>query len=139
MTDDTELPRVQIDNPGPSGFVCPNYSITDPKTGKVLRPIDCGGAEHGDYLAGVVESTRPVGARRRCDTCAFRRGTVANTSCITLGQALDCLMTGDDFVCHEGPAEGRPLCAGFEVLKHGEFGARIRAHFLAGNIVPFNA
>lgn len=48
---------------------------------------------------------------RRCATCAFRPGTEASRSELTLVKAQLCLISGTVFHCHEAP--GWEPCAGY--------------------------
>lgn len=58
--------------------------------------------------------------RSMCDGCAFRPGTEANLSPLTLAKAQLCLMASEPFHCHaddgpdgEPPERGRDLCLGW--------------------------
>lgn len=44
-----------------------------------------------------------------CPTCAFRAGTIPNQSLTTLEDAIDCVASGDPFLCHH---DGKP-CRGW--------------------------
>lgn len=48
----------------------------------------------------------------RCGTCAYRPGTEANRSEITLLKAQLCLESGEPFLCHEDPSR-RAICKGW--------------------------
>jgi hypothetical protein len=48
----------------------------------------------------------------RCLTCAYRPGTPASKSELTLLKAKLCAMTSEPFYCHEDPNE-RALCKGW--------------------------
>lgn len=58
---------------------------------------------------------------RRCDTCAFRKGTYANGCVPTVMDALKCTAEGVPFMCHEHrKADEPPVCAGWMLLAEGE-------------------
>jgi hypothetical protein len=52
----------------------------------------------------------------RCRTCAFRGGTFPNGCGATLMDALQCIVEGLDFYCHETGRAGQ-LCAGFQMMR----------------------
>lgn len=73
------------------------------------------GAVMGDRLA------RKGGTDKACGGCAFRRGTMANTSPVTTTDANYCASPGEPtFHCHEGvPEDAEPTkpCAGWANLR----------------------
>lgn len=94
----------------PWGYIAGSDDPTEPG----FKPIEpepiC--AEMGDHLARFVEGEFAVTGRdTRCETCAFRRGTLANTS-LTIANALKATFEGDPFYCHETE---RP-CGGWVAL-----------------------
>jgi hypothetical protein len=69
-------------------------------------------AELGDHLARFVETEfASTGRDTRCETCAFRRGTPANTT-VNVANACKAAMEGEPFWCHE---TDRP-CGGWVAL-----------------------
>lgn len=48
-----------------------------------------------------------------CDSCAFRLGTIPNQCATTLLQAMECLITGEPFLCHK---TGQP-CEGWKATR----------------------
>ena len=78
--------------------------------------------------AELVRLTEPVIARLaaegepdvRCDTCAFRRGTVPNGCAETVLDAAKAVFEGDVFLCHMRLAE-RATC-------HGWYAGRVAVH-----------
>ena len=53
--------------------------------------------------------------RKRCGTCAFRRGTVPNGCVATLMDAVKCIGENATFFCHEKPHDSAPMepCMGW--------------------------
>jgi hypothetical protein len=80
------------------------------------------GAELGRELARLcdgAESLADAGARKRCDDCAFRLGTVPNQCPSTLMNAVKCMAERDEFYCHKAlDADGEPklVCAGYLLM-----------------------
>jgi hypothetical protein len=75
--------------------------------------------EAGYHLARFAdqEAAKKPNVRERCDTCAFRLGTDANTYAPTILNAAKCVMEHEPFYCHEGdPAGPLPICAGYALL-----------------------
>lgn len=69
-------------------------------------------AELGDHLARFCEHEfTEHGRDTRCETCAFRRGTLANTS-LNVANALKATVEREPFWCHESD---RP-CGGWSML-----------------------
>jgi len=63
---------------------------------------------------------------RRCNSCAFRKGTAPNGCVPTVMDALKCALEGVPFFCHEHRrVEEPPLCAGWMLLagREGEASA----------------
>lgn len=56
--------------------------------------------------------------QKRCGTCAFRLGTVANGCPPTLADAIKAITEKDMFACHEKPNREEPVnpCVGFMLL-----------------------
>lgn len=87
------------------------------------------GALMGDLLAKLAEA----GARDdldgilefMCVTCAFRRGSLPNTSAGTALIAYKCAIGADPdpFGCHHGMVDGKPerLCAGYLAAQKAPF------------------
>lgn len=73
------------------------------------------GIQLGTRLAefASIEASKKPGIKERCQTCAFRSGTIPNGCPPTLMDALKCLIEGDVFMCHE---ETRP-CSGYLLMK----------------------
>lgn len=80
----------------------------------------------GRELARFADQAEPPGAPPRCHDCAFRAGTLANTS-LTIANALKCAMEGIPFYCHHGEVDGEPtrLCRGWIALAPKEVLAEI--------------
>lgn len=59
-----------------------------------------------------------VNNRNRCTSCAFRPGTPASQAAGTTEYILECLESGEDFMCH-WDAEDYPkrICAGFAAVR----------------------
>lgn len=58
---------------------------------------------------------------RRCNTCAFRKGTVPNGCAPTVMDALKCVMEGVPFLCHEHRQQHEPpLCSGWLLVVNRE-------------------
>lgn len=59
----------------------------------------------------------------RCQSCAFRDGTLPNGCPTTVMDAVKCLMEGDTFLCHASPVDEAGahvgVCAGFLLLEKG--------------------
>lgn len=58
----------------------------------------------------------------RCESCAFRKGTVPNGCVQTQMDAVKCVMEREPFFCHMGPNPGTEVCAGWfacvQAVKH---------------------
>lgn len=55
----------------------------------------------------------------RCESCAFRAGTLPNGDPVTLMDATKCLIEGVPFFCHQyfkDDGSPRDLCAGYAIL-----------------------
>lgn len=81
--------------------------------------------EHLDRFCEIeIDKYKEAGLAvpRRCDTCAFRKGTYANGCVPTIMDALKCAMEGDTaFLCHEHrKGDEPPICAGYLLLKSQE-------------------
>lgn len=78
------------------------------------------GSKAGEFLANAADAEMLQRKANfpnhveRCATCAFRKGTIANGSPQTLLDALDCFVTGGDFMCHE---RANHQCVGFAILR----------------------
>jgi hypothetical protein len=58
---------------------------------------------------------------RRCNTCAFRKGTAPNGCVPTVMDARKCALEGVPFLCHEHRRQDEPpLCAGWLLLAKRE-------------------
>jgi hypothetical protein len=59
---------------------------------------------------------------RRCNTCAFRKGTFPNGCVTTVMDALKCTLEGDtQFLCHEHKKGEEPsICAGYLLLANND-------------------
>lgn len=106
----TKLPYDFIagtDDPNEPGFV-PCEVASEPLA------AEC--AALGDHLARFVDAEHArTGRDTRCETCAFRRGTQANTT-LNVANALKHTMEGTPFYCHE---TDRP-CGGWVQLQEGK-------------------
>lgn len=83
--------------------------------------------EHLDrFCDQEIEKYRQSGMAvpRRCNTCAFRKGTYANGCVPTVMDALKCMLEGDTvFLCHEHrKGDEPPVCAGYMLLRSQEPG-----------------
>lgn len=81
--------------------------------------------EHLDrFCEQEIDKYRQTGLAvpRRCDTCAFRKGSYANGCVPTVMDALKCAMEGDTtFLCHEHrKGDEPPICAGYLLLARAE-------------------
>jgi len=62
---------------------------------------------------------------KRCNSCAYRKGTFPNGCLATVANALKCSMEGDEFYCHEtgnglhGHGES-VICAGWILLNNNK-------------------
>ena len=79
-------------------------------------------AEFGAHIARLADHAEGAGheTRPRCQTCAFRRGTLANRTAATLAMAAECVATGEPFYCHEGLEDGvepTTACAGWAAAR----------------------
>ena len=87
-----------------------------------------------------IEKYRATGMAvpRRCNTCAFRKGTYANGCVPTVMDALKCAVEGDTvFQCHEHrKGDEPPVCAGWMLLKAKE-GGKVAWPF-SDEIAPHN-
>jgi hypothetical protein len=87
------------------------------------KPTDLG-YQFGEHLARFAdqEERRYQGSGlavpRRCNTCAFRKGTYANGCEATLWDAHQCVIDPkSQFLCHEHTASQKPpVCAGWMLL-----------------------
>lgn len=80
---------------------------------QATEPIAHECSELGSHLARFCEvEFEQTGRDTRCETCAFRRGTQANTT-LNVANALKCAMEGESFWCHE---TDRP-CGGWVQLQ----------------------
>lgn len=80
--------------------------------------------ELGYHLVRLTEreiEANPT-AYPRCDDCVFRFGTVPNTTGQTLIDAMECMRTGDPFLCAHQP--GTPVCAGWAALRKADRNAQ---------------
>lgn len=139
-TSEEEVPRQPVYHDGARGFVCPDYFATNPKTGEKMfrsdmlgETIDIHGQTAGAYVADLYRRARleRPDLPSRCATCAFRRGTEANQSIASIGDALMAVATGDvDFRCHENirmmSDDCDHLCRGFEAINTSSVGAKLR-------------
>jgi len=59
---------------------------------------------------------------RRCQSCAFRAGTIPNGCPETVMDALKCVLEGMPFYCHQEMIDGAPanLCAGWAMMQHSQ-------------------
>lgn len=82
------------------------------------RPCDVGRAA-GVELARFadMELAKHPTLRERCNSCAFRLGTIPNGCLTTMADAFKCVIEGEPFYCHETP-EPRALCAGWVALRN---------------------
>lgn len=73
------------------------------------------GIEAGVELARLTETTHHPALMDRCNSCAFRAGTIPNGCAETVNAAIECLQTGETFYCHQIPngAEPSKPCAGW--------------------------
>lgn len=70
-------------------------------------------------VAEAEERKRFPNQKPRCESCAFRAGTLPNGDPVTLMDATKCLIEMVPFMCHQYfNADGSPrdLCAGFATL-----------------------
>ncbi len=77
------------------------------------------GRELGSHLERWFDQAlerQPHEIRERCQTCAFRNGTLANGSPVTTMEALKCVVEGHQFQCHEKGREGQD-CVGWAVMR----------------------
>ena len=76
------------------------------------------GRELGKHIArliepGIAELAAAGEPDVRCQTCAFRAGTIPNGCEQTLGDALKCAMEGSrDFMCHQDTTQ-QTVCHGY--------------------------
>jgi|SRR6185312_6521128 len=94
----------------------------DPAPGMIPIQYDETGAAVGRELVRFFEQAEPPGAPPRCQDCAFRLGTPANTSLGTMANVLKHVMEGTPFYCHHGQENGEPrlLCRGWIALAPAE-------------------
>lgn len=100
------------------------WDYTYPKPGEpvMLNAPTPEGAALGRELARLcdgAEAKASPSARKRCDDCAFRLGTVPNQCPSTLMNAVKCVVERDEFFCHRAlDAEGEPrlVCAGYLLM-----------------------
>lgn len=87
-------------------------------------------SRHGTILGEALADLAKAGAvgdpsllNVMCAGCAFRPGAMANQMAATLKDALDCLLSDEDFCCHHGMKDGQPtkLCAGYFAAKRAPF------------------
>lgn len=84
------------------------------------------GRELGEQLARLCDAAEAEqlkqfpDMKRRCASCAFRKGTFPNGCVATTMDAFKAVMEGVDFMCHHSPqdAEGRHTewCQGWFLL-----------------------
>jgi hypothetical protein len=83
------------------------------------------GIEAGGHLARWCDQAEPVIRAKfpehaeRCQSCAFRAGTLPNGDPVTLMDAIKCLVEKVPFMCHQVfDKDGNPveLCAGYAIL-----------------------
>ena len=83
------------------------------------------GAEVGVNVAEIAERGKEklaasgLALGRRCDDCAFTKGTRPNQSTATLADAVKCVVESVPFYCHKGDLPGTRLCGGYtDALAH---------------------
>jgi hypothetical protein len=142
MISNEDIQRAPVEFPGPRGFVCIGYTVIDPRSGDTLRPTDAMGAEGGKWVAGLFDAAVEGLAEvpTRCATCAFRRGTIANTSATSVAAALDCLLDDSEpFGCHHGldhfPHGNAGPCVGYATISKSRVGAWLRLMHATG-VIP---
>jgi hypothetical protein len=82
----------------------------------------------GAHLARFAEQAIGNGPDRRCEDCAFRKGTDPNGCVSTVMDALKCVMERTPFLCHHEDAAGNlPPCAGWVAMVHAPEEAAERA------------
>ena len=99
---------------------CPDDEIVVRKAARTPE-----GIEMGQHLARMCDLAEVEQRRRfpnqaqRCQTCAFRAGTLPNGDPVTLLDAVKCLVEMVPFMCHQYfNADGSPrdMCAGYALL-----------------------
>jgi len=86
----------------------------DPSVPMTLNAPSEEGRQLGEHLARfyVTEKCATGAADERCRDCAFRLGSIPNGCLQTVGDAIKCLMEGEEFACHHGDR----ICAGYALL-----------------------
>lgn len=75
--------------------------VEQPTPGFAPAPVTPETIECGEHLARFFDAEFAKSGRdTRCETCAFRQGTHANTS-LNVANALKCAVEGKPFWCHE--------------------------------------
>lgn len=69
------------------------------------------GQELGSHLARLFGDVPG-----RCQSCAFRAGTIPNGCPTTVMDALKCLLEKVPFTCHEDKSDDPRLCAGYAAM-----------------------
>lgn len=88
----------------------------EPRPGFVRNEPSPEGAELAAELARFADAEYvKTGRDTRCETCAFRLGTVPNQCLATVANALKSAVEKDPFLCHESD---RP-CGGWAGLVRG--------------------
>lgn len=84
------------------------------------------GIEMGKHLARLCDVAEAEQRKRfpnhatRCQTCAFRAGTLPNGDPVTLMDAMKCLIEHVPFMCHQyfnPDGTPRDMCAGYALLQ----------------------
>lgn len=69
--------------------------------------------ELGRHLVRLTNADGDTEAlSRMCDGCAFRSGTEANQYGPTLLTAIQCVVDGEPFNCHDVDPDGKPVDSG---------------------------
>lgn len=81
------------------------------------RPTELG-REAGKQLARFCDQQeqKKMTLRPRCQSCAFRAGSIPNGCEPTIMDALKCSVEGRRFMCHEDKS-GQTACAGWLLMK----------------------
>lgn len=85
-------------------------------------------------VAEVEQRARFPKHARRCESCAFRAGTLPNGDPVTLMDATKCLIENIPFMCHQYfNADGSPrdMCAGFALLARSGMNFEPGKHVMA--------
>lgn len=91
---------------------------TEPQPGFITAVPTPECTELGSHLARFADQEfASTGRDSRCETCAFRAGTLANTS-LNVANAFKFAVEGEPFNCHESD---RP-CGGWVMMRRGTKG-----------------